>query len=62
MPRIDASVIFLLIQKLSKKKIEFVTPDKADLLFIGPYDLDSFRRKFYNFRYKLSLNNLTTIF
>jgi hypothetical protein len=62
MPRIDASVIFLLIQKLSKQKIEFVTPDKADLLFIGPYDLDSFRRKFYNFlkrkiKYFINLEN-----
>jgi hypothetical protein len=49
MPPIYESVIFLLIQKLSKRKIEFVTPDKADLLLIGPYDLHSFRRKFYNF-------------
>jgi hypothetical protein len=49
MPPINETIIFLLIKKFSKKKIEFVRPDKADLLFIGPYDLHSFRRKFYNF-------------
>ena len=41
----NESIIFYLLKKISKKKIEFVSPEKCDLLFIGPYDLETIRRR-----------------
>ena len=32
------SIIFYLLKKISKKEIEITSPNKADLLFIGPYN------------------------
>ena len=46
-PHIQDYVIYNLIIKLSKKKIEIVSPEKSDLLIIGPYDLNSYKRKIY---------------
>jgi hypothetical protein len=43
----NESIIYYLIKKISKKKIEFVTPDKCDLLFIGPYDLESIKKRLF---------------
>ena len=40
----ESTVLFSLVKLLSKKKIEFVVPEKADLIFIGPYDHFSFKR------------------
>jgi hypothetical protein len=55
------TIFFHLVKKLSKKKIELVSADKADILFIGPLELFSFRRKLLNFFLKktssLKINN-----
>jgi len=44
-----SSVIFKLFNSLSKKKIQYVNADKADILFIGPYDINSIKKKTINF-------------
>lgn len=48
LPHFKETIIFSLIVKLSKLKIEIVNPNKCDLLFIGPYDLFTYKRKIYN--------------
>ena len=44
-PFFQETVIFHLIKKISKKKIEITSPNKADLLVIGPHNLNSYGRK-----------------
>lgn len=44
-PFFQETVIFHLIKKVSKKKIEITSPNKADLLVIGPHNLNSYGRK-----------------
>jgi hypothetical protein len=39
------SVFFHLLKNLSKKKIEVVSADKADLLIVGPYEAINIKRK-----------------
>jgi hypothetical protein len=39
------SVFFHLLKNLSKKKIEVVSSDKADLLIVGPYEAINIKRK-----------------
>jgi alpha(1,3/1,4) fucosyltransferase len=45
---IKQSILFCLINSLSKKKIEIVPPANADLLILGPYDHSSFKRRCFN--------------
>jgi len=45
---IKQSILFSLINFLSKKKIEIVPPSNADLLILGPYDHSSFKRRCFN--------------
>jgi hypothetical protein len=45
----NSSVIFKLFNTLSKKKIEYVTPDQADILVIGPYDINSVKKRTTNY-------------
>jgi hypothetical protein len=47
-PFFEETVIYHLIQKLSKKKIEITSPSKADLLIIGALNLSSYTRKILN--------------
>ena len=35
---IEQSIIFLILKKISKKKIVFSKPNEADILFVGPYN------------------------
>jgi hypothetical protein len=56
-PYFKESVIFHIIKKLSKKKIEIVEPKNSDLLFIGTYDLFTFKRHLYNL-FKNKIYNL----
>jgi hypothetical protein len=56
-PYFKESVIFHIIKKLSKKKIEIVDPKNSDLLFIGTYDLFTFKRHLYNL-FKNKIYNL----
>jgi hypothetical protein len=48
----NSSVIFKLFNSLSKKKIEYVDPDQADILIIGPYDINSVKKRSTNFLFK----------
>ena len=48
----NSSVIFKLFNSLSKKKIEYVDPDRADILIIGPYDINSVKKRSTNFLLK----------
>ena len=51
---VKESILFQLIQSLSKKKIEIVNPESADLLILGPSDYFSFQRRCLNiFRKKI---------
>lgn len=53
---ISQSVIFSLIKFIAQKDIEFVHPSEAEIIFFGPYDLLSFKRRSYNYfkkRYKI---------
>lgn len=45
----NSSVIVKLFNSFGKRKIEYVNPEKADILFIGPYDINSIKRKTVNF-------------
>ena len=45
----NSSVIVKLFNFFSTRKIEYVTADKADILFIGPYDINSIKKKTINF-------------
>jgi hypothetical protein len=42
------SVFFQLLKKITKKKIELVSDNRADLLIIGPYDSITFKKKILN--------------
>ena len=63
---VENSIFSKILQILSKKKIEFVEPEKCDLLFIGPHDVYKIRRKYLNyflkktkkFNFKKFFNNL----
>jgi hypothetical protein len=46
---IKSTVIFHLIKKISKKKIEISDIKECDILFIGPYNYYSVKNKIYNF-------------
>jgi hypothetical protein len=46
------SLIFKLIENISKKEIEIVPVDKSDILVFGPYDTHSLKRRFMNFTQK----------
>ena len=54
------SIIFYLIKKISKIKIEIVDPNKCDLLFIGPYDLETVKRRLFQ-PLKKKINKLINI-
>lgn len=43
------TVLFHLIKILSRSKIEIVSPHKADILVIGPYDITTIKRRFLNY-------------
>jgi hypothetical protein len=43
------SLIFKLIEYISKKEIEIVPIEKSDILIFGPYDTHSLSRRFLNF-------------
>jgi len=47
-PFFQETVIFHLIKKLSKKKIEITSPGNSDLLIIGPYNFYTYTRKILN--------------
>ena len=49
---IKNSLIFKLIENVSKKEIEIVSPELSDILIFGPYDTYSLKRKFINFAKK----------
>ena len=46
LPHFKETIFFYLIAKLSKLKIEIVNPNKCDLLFIGPYDQGTYKKKY----------------
>jgi hypothetical protein len=48
LPHFKETIFFYLINKLSKFRIEVVNLNKCDLLFIGPYDQGTHKRKIYN--------------
>jgi len=56
------SVIFNLFKQPSKNKIEIVNYDKADTIFIGPYDSISFKRRLFNYFSKKKYFNLLNKF
>ena len=58
---ISQSVIINLIKNFSKKKIEFVHPKDCDILFFGPYDLASTKRKVIN-KFKEKIGKLANFF
>jgi hypothetical protein len=58
---ISQSVIINLIKKFSKKKIEFVHPKDCDILFFGPYDLASTKRRVFN-KFKKKIGKLANYF
>lgn len=47
--RVDELLIFHLIKNNCNKKIVFTSPNDADLLFVGPYNLNSISNKIFNF-------------
>jgi hypothetical protein len=45
----NSSLFFKLFNIVSKKKIEYVTPDQADILVIGPCDINSVKKRRTNY-------------
>ena len=62
LPYFEETVIFHLLKNLSKKKIKIVPPFESDILFIGPSDAFSFKRRIYNKIKKKFLPNLEKSF
>lgn len=58
----DSSVIIHLFRKLSKKKIIISKPADADILFIGPYNINSFKEKILRYVKKNFYFNYENIF
>jgi hypothetical protein len=54
--RIDELLIFHLIKNNCNKEIVFTSPNNADLLFIGPYNLYSVSNKIFNFLKRKTLS------
>lgn len=54
--RIDELLIFHLIKNNCNKEIVFTSPNNADLLFIGPYNLNSTSNKIFNFLKRKTLS------
>tara|TARA_A100001015_G_C14972949_1_gene705936 strand:+ start:589 stop:1554 length:966 start_codon:yes stop_codon:yes gene_type:complete len=48
LPNFEETVIFHLLKILSTKEVKIVNPFECDILFIGPGDVFSFKRRFYN--------------
>ena len=48
LPNFQETIIFHLLKNHLKKKIKIVPPHKSDILFIGPSDANSFKRRIYN--------------
>lgn len=59
---VQNSVLFNLFKQLSKNKIEIVDYDKADIIFIGPYDFLSFKRRLFSYFSKKKYFNLLNKF
>ncbi|MBM4210654.1 MAG: hypothetical protein FJ187_08915 [Gammaproteobacteria bacterium] len=59
---VQNSVLFNLFKQLSKNKIEIVDYDKADIIFIGPYDSLSFKRRLFSYFSKKKYFNLLNKF
>jgi hypothetical protein len=55
------SILFYLIENLSKKEIEIVSLKKSDIIVFGPYDIFSLKRKISNFL-KKKFNFIDNIF
>jgi hypothetical protein len=52
-------LILKLFHIISNRPIEYVHPNRADILLIGPYDILTFKRKLFNiFLRKIRFNNL----
>jgi hypothetical protein len=47
-PFFEETVIYHLIKKLSKKKIEITSPSRADLLILGPLNLHTYKWRIFN--------------
>lgn len=45
----EDSIFFHLLKQYANKNIELVAPDKCDILFMGPYDLNTIKRRVYNY-------------
>lgn len=49
---IASTLIYHLIKNITNKELIFVKPKDADILFVGPYDVNSLPKKIINFFYK----------
>jgi len=54
----NSSVIFKLFNTICEKEIQYVSPAQADILIIGPYDINSIKRKAINYISKNNTFNL----
>ena len=45
----EDSVFFHLLKQAAGTNIEFVSPNKCDILFMGPYDIETIKRRTYNY-------------
>jgi hypothetical protein len=43
---IESTILYNLIRVLSKKKIIYSSPNQADILFIGPYNINTIANRF----------------
>ena len=48
LPNFEETVIFHLLKTLSTKEVEIANPFECDILFIGPGDAFSLKRRIYN--------------
>jgi hypothetical protein len=58
---LNESLIFRLIENVTKKKIQIVPVKDSDVLFFGPYETNSLKRRFFNI-FKKKFNFINDLF
>ena len=53
-----SSLVFKIIEKTTKKKIVFCSPNHSDILILGPYQINSLTEKFYTRMKKIKTFNI----
>ena len=56
-----SSLVFKIIEKITKKRIVFCSPDHSDILILGPYQINTLTEKVYTRMKKIKTLNIGVI-